>query len=427
MTKALMLAEGYLAQEKSRSWQPWTFSVLVAMMPLSFAVDQRLKILPSVLLFVLGLGLIVSNAQTRASYRMAWTVVATALLSLLYAALNIVGHRLSWRPLDLPTHVLLYVVTAAAFTAPLRMRTVWLGFSLSAIALGTVCVLQHYVLGADRAYGLNGGDWGAIEFAMVMLALALMALVQVLSPVTGYAEKLLHGAGMLLGIYGAMLTQSRGPLLAFVPVFLLLVLLHVRRTGRWRRSLLMVGLVGLAAVIATASLRGEMLGRFAAIQQEITTFDHQHEAEGAVRERIEMWRTARRAFAEHPLGGVGIDQFGTYARNEVAAGRSNPVIVKYDHPHNEYLEAAATGGVPGLLVLLLTFGVPLACFGRYLLDQDEELAVPAAAGAAVVILYVLCALTDNVFYRAMPQSLYFFIVLGLAVLIGRRQLSRAAT
>ena len=415
-----MLAEDYRAQEKLRPWQPWVVSVLLALMPLSFAIDQRVKIVPSALLFVFGLVLLVSSPRTRQSYRMAWTVVATALLVLLYAALNVLSHRLNWRPLDLPTHVLLYVVTAAAFSMPVHMRTVWLGFSLSAILLGVVCMLQHYLLGADRAYGLNGGDWGAIEFGMVMLALALLALVQLLSTQTHRMEKAVHVAGMLFGMYGALLTQSRGPLLAFVPIFLALIVLHVRRTGRWHWGLLLFGLACLGALAATATLRGEMVDRFAAIRQEIATFDHRHEAEGAVRERIEMWQTARRAFIEHPLTGVGIDQFGSYARNEVAAGRSNPVIVKYDHPHNEYLEAAATGGVPGLLVLLLTFAVPLTYFGRHLLDPDEDLATPATAGVAVVSLYVLCALTDNVFYRAMPQSLYFFLVLGLAVLIGRQ-------
>ena len=49
--------------------------------------------------------------------------------------------------------------------------------------------------------------------------------------------------------------------------------------------------------------------------------------------------------------------------------------------------------------------------------------VTAAAGVAVIVMYALCALTDNVFYRAMPQSLYFFLVLGLAVLIASRNLS----
>jgi hypothetical protein len=36
-------------------------------------------------------------------------------------------------------------------------------------------------------------------------------------------------------------------------------------------------------------------------------------------------------------------------------------------------------------------------------------------------------LTDSVFYRVMPQSFYFFTVLGMALLIGRQQLARNTT
>jgi O-antigen ligase len=106
---------------------------------------------------------------------------------------------------------------------------------------------------------------------------------------------------------------------------------------------------------------------------------------------------------------------------EIAAGRSNPSIGHYNQPHNEYLEAAATGGIPGLLVLLATFLLPLSYFARHVRDVDEAVVMPACAGLAVVTLYMLCALTDSVFYRVMPQSFYFFIMLGMALLIARQR------
>jgi len=113
--------------------------------------------------------------------------------------------------------------------------------------------------------------------------------------------------------------------------------------------------------------------------------------------------------------GIGVGQFDAYTREEVAAGRSHAAIERYNQPHNEYLEAAATGGVPGLLILLAVFLVPLRYFSRRVLDADDEVALPAAIGVGVIVLYMLCALTDAVFYRVMTQSFYFFTVLGLAL------------
>jgi O-antigen ligase len=204
---------------------------------------------------------------------------------------------------------------------------------------------------------------------------------------------------------------------------LLLLLIYARRTRHWRQSLLLIAALVCGGVLAGASVHGVVVSRIAAVQTEVSSYDHQTLATGAVRERLEMWRTARQAFLEHPLAGVGIDQFGAYVRQQVAAGHANSAIEKYDHPHSEYLEAAATGGVPGLVVLLLIFGLPLSYFVRHVRHGDGTVTLLANAGLAVVSMYALCALSDNVFYRAMPHSLYFFLVLGFAVSIG--QLTRS--
>jgi O-antigen ligase len=410
--------------EKLRACWLGLLTLLVALMPLSFAVRWHGKVLPLAVLLLTGLGLLVSRAATRSSYRHAWPVLIACGLGLLYPALNILGHGIGWSAFDVPSHILLFMLTAAVFSLPLRMRWVWLGFSLTAILLGGVCIVQHFVFGVDRAYGLNGGDWGAIEFAMVMLTLSLMSLLQVLYPTSGRQashrlETGVHGAGAVFGMYGALLTQSRGPLLAFVPVLLLLLLMYARRGRKWRQSLLLMAVIVVGGVLAGVSVHGVVVSRLAAVQTEVSSYDHQTLATGAVRERLEMWRTASHAFLDHPLAGVGIDQFGVYVRQQVATGHANLAIVKYEHPHSEYLEAAATGGVPGLLVLLLIFGLPLSYFARHMRHADDAVRVLASAGLAVVGLYVLCALSDNVFYRAMPHSLYFFLVLGFSVSIGQ--------
>lgn len=399
------------------SWRSGVLSILIALVPLSFSIEPSIKVLPVALLFLSGLALL-ARAPVRASYRVAGPVLGVALLLVLLDGANVLAHRLGWRPLDHAAHVLLYLVVAAAFARPLRMRLVWGGFSLTAIALGLVCVVQHHVLGIDRAYGLNGGDSGAIEFATVLLGLALMALVQLLQARPGSRLWLLHGAGLLLGTYGALLTQSRGPLLSFVPAFALVLWLHARRSGRWRGSAWLAAAVLAGGAVATLTLHGQLVGRFAAIHQEMATYDHHSDADGSIRERLEMWRTAGRAFVEHPLLGIGIDRYEDFAHREIAAGRSNVSIAHYNQPHNEYLRALANGGVVQLLALLAMFALPLRYFARQLRDADDATAAVAWAGMAIVVLYVFCAIGDSVFYRVMSQSFFFFLVLGLAVRAG---------
>ncbi len=468
-----------------------SLSVLVALMPLSFSVSSHAKALPALLLLIAGAGLLFRSRAARNSYREGWPVFAVCALSVFYTALSILGHGLGWNMFDLPSHILLYLVTAAVFSLSLRMRWVWLGFSVTAIVLGAVCIEQHFVLRIDRAFGLNGGDWGAIEFAMVMLVLSLIGWLQLFYSQGHALEKAVHGLGAASGMYGAMLTQSRGPLLAFVAVLLFLLFIYGLRTRRWIPALLLlVAIVGGGALAATtvhnvsvpvtaadanpaavntaspvetaapsakpvqapvevqkqvqAPVQKQVpapatvptpakppiastdttpvfVKRFSDVGSEISSYNSKTDANGAIRERLEMWHTASHAFMDHPLTGVGIGQFGVFTRQQVAAGQANQAIAKYEHPHNEYLEAAATGGVPGLLVILLIFGVPLVYFVRHALHAPDSEIIPASVGVAIISMYALCGLTDNVFYRAMPHSLYFFLVLGLTILLGKRK------
>jgi O-antigen ligase len=401
------------------SWQIWVLSVLIALMPACFAVSAHIKTVPMAALFVAGCILLVVRSETRACLRLAWPVIAVCALRLLYDVGNFLGHRLGWATLDLPAQTLLFLGIAAVFATPLKIRVVTLGFSLTAILLGATCLCQRYLQGVDRPYGLNGGDWAAIEFAMFLLVLVLLAMLQALRTSTTPIDRVVHIAAVLVGLYGAVLTQSRGPLLAFGPIFLGLMLWYASRFRLWRRALLLcvVTIIGMVAI--TASLRWELVDRLSDVQTELATYAG-NDTSGAVRERLEMWHVAWRAFREHPMTGIGLDQFGTYVQGQVAAGKASAAIASYVHPHSEYLESLAAGGLPALLVLLLFLIVPLGYFARHVNHPIEPIAAAAVAGIMVIGMYGLCAFSDNVFYRAMPQSLYLFLVLGLAVGIGRQ-------
>ncbi|WP_426690529.1 O-antigen ligase family protein [Rhodanobacter ginsengiterrae] len=396
-------------------------SLLLAVMPLCFAISGRLKTVPMALLFVFGLLLLVTRAETRAVFRQVWPVLAVCLLRLVYDIGNFLGHRIEGSTLDLPAQTLLFLAIAAVFTLPLRQRVVAIGFSLTTLLLGAASIYQRYGMHVDRPYGLNGGDWASVEFAMYLLVMALLSMLQAMRPDTLRGDRWLHGLAVMVGLYGAVLTQSRGPLLSFAPIYLGLMAWQALRSGRWKRALLPLTATLLGMLAVTATLHREMVDRLADVPAQVSEYgDSAAGSIGAIGERLEMWRTAWQAFTEHPLAGIGLDQFGVYVRAQVAAGTASASIAKYVHPHSEYLESMVAGGVPALLVLLLFLTVPALFFARQLNHPQEPVARAAAAGLMVIGLYSLCAFTDNVFYRAMPQSLYLFLVLGLTVDIGRR-------
>jgi O-antigen ligase len=392
---------------------------LLAVLPLAFAVSSRLKIVPMAVLVVIGAARLLRDPATR---RIGWGarwVIAAVSLRLAYDIGNVVAHHIGWAPLDLPAQTLAFLAIAALFARPVDRRILAAGTGVTAAVLGLACLYQRYLLGIDRPYGLNGGEWAAIEFAMYLLVMVLLSLLEVMRPQNSRRARWLHGAAAVLGLYGAVLTQSRGPLLAFGPVCCALVLWSGWQSGHWRRAVLTLGCVVVGMLAVTLSLQREMVVRLAAVPHEMATLSPQH-THGAIRERLEMWTVAWRAFEAHPLAGIGLDQFGAYVQQQAAQGRASIAIARYVHPHSEYFESMVAGGLPALVVLGLFLGVPLGFFLRRLSDPDPAVRFAAAGGAATVTLYGLCAFSDNVFYRAMPHSLYLFIVLGGAMDISRR-------
>lgn len=399
------------AAESRYTWRTVLLSALVALVPLAVSVPYKSKAILLLGLLVTGLVIIVRHSDTRLRYRIARAIVIVGLLRFAYAIFNIAWHRLGWGELDLPAQTLLYLGTAAVFTVALDWRLIWNMLAIVTLVLGGSCIVQHHVMGIERAYGISGGEWSAIEFTMVTLCMVLVSVVRLIQPRVSIAERWLHGAAVAVGAYGAILTQSRGPMLAFVPALLVVIAIHVRRTGQWRGALVFVGILIVGVAGATTMLNHQVIHRFGEVSGEISTFSKDN-AVGPVRERIAMWEGAVDAFVQHPLDGVGLDQFGVYSRARIARGEASPNISKYDHPHNEYLEAAAAGGVPLLVIMLLIFVLPGIHFARRVGHDDEWTATLATTGLAIVIVYALSAMTDNVFYRAMPHSFYLYLVLG---------------
>lgn len=392
----------------------------IAALPLGFAVSSRLKIFPVAVLSAIGAWRLLRDPETRQIMWDARWVIFAAVLRLAYDIGNVAAHRLGWTPLDLPGQTLVFLAISAVFAQALDRRILAAGTGVTAAVLGLTCIYQRYVMGVDRPYGLNGGSWAAIEFAMYLLVMVLLSLLEVMRPQNSRRVRWLHGVAASLGIYGAVLTQSRGPLLAFAPVCCALLLWTGWKLGNWRRSALVLGLIVAGMLSMTLSLQREIVVRLAEVPHEIATSSPQ-QTRGAIRERLEMWALSWRAFRAHPLGGIGLDQFGAYVQQEAAQGRASTNIARYVHPHSEYFESLVAGGLPAFLVLGLFLGVPLGFFLRRLRDADPAISFAAAGAAATVILYGLCAFSDNVFYRAMPHSLYMLIVLGGAVHISWRK------
>jgi O-antigen ligase len=131
--------------------------------------------------------------------------------------------------------------------------------------------------------------------------------------------------------------------------------------------------------------------------------------------RLQIWKDALTAFAEHPITGVGLNGFADHARPLEQAGAPIP-----QHAHELFLGRAAELGILGLAgivaLLALTFvashrGARGPAGGRRLLG------IGTAASLAVI---VVVGLLDDPLHRHYAQLL-LWVVVGLAAAAGARR------
>jgi O-antigen ligase len=138
--------------------------------------------------------------------------------------------------------------------------------------------------------------------------------------------------------------------------------------------------------------------------------------------RLERLQVAADAFADAPWTGIGFGDFDR-AMQRLPACRGEaarqPERCHLGHAHNDLAEWAATMGIPGVVSLFLLYGIPLWLFLRLRRGvKSGRLRGSASAGAMLVVMYVLCGLTQSMFAHQTTVSVYAAfsgLLLGMAL------------
>jgi O-antigen ligase len=161
-------------------------------------------------------------------------------------------------------------------------------------------------------------------------------------------------------------------------VVALAVMLGLRRP----RALIALALVAGVAFVALPGDAGDRLR---------SAFDPSHVAN---RERMLMWESGARAFRDHPVTGVGLQNLTT-----LLEGYRSPRAAEHPaHVHNSYLHVALGTGAIGLVAFLgLCVALVVTCAGPGL-RRGQGLGVGVRLGTtAGVAGFLLAALFDHAF------------------------------
>jgi len=286
----------------------------------------------------------------------------------------------------------------------------WRG-ALAGLLAAAALALVQVLAGASRA----GGWANEIVFADVILM--LMVLVVFCRPPRSWHWA---GFGLALGVLAILLSGSRGPW----PGLLVLLLVLVFGSG-WRsrrsRVLLLGGMVtcGIVLLASVPALTEQL--RLSELRNDIARMDRgDHNSSAGA--RLERLYVAAGAFTAAPWTGVGFGDFDrAMQRLPACRGEAAQRIERchLGHAHNDLAEWAATMGVPGMLAVIVLYAVPLWLFLRLRRGvRLGRLRGSASAGAMLVVMFVLCGMTQSMFAHQTTVAVYAAfggVLLGMAL------------
>lgn len=346
-------------------------------------------------------------ARSGALRAVGWLTVAVIAMSLLSIAmfehgLRDVGNRS--RFLVLPW--------AALWAYALQPRQVWLWRgALTGVFAAMLIALLQVMNGADRAEGFTN----AIVFADI--AMMLLVVVAFCRPTGGV--RWLVGAA-LATLLVIVLSGSRGVWLALLATVGVLAWGAPWHSARMRLLTFVGGAVLAVGVVASVPALTDQM-RLGELQSDLQRYEV-GDSDSSAGARIERLHVAWDTVLAHPLTGVGVGRFDD-AMHELPVCAADNALLRchLGHAHNDLAEWAATQGVPGLLLLIAVYGVPLWVFVRlHRRSGQVQFRGPAAAGVMLVISYALCGLTQSMFAHQVSASFYSAMV-GVLVGLAARQ------
>lgn len=244
-----------------------------------------------------------------------------------------------------------------------------------------------------------GGTLGSPNFAAAYLSISLTCAAGVLFTDLGRLHKWLATAALGLGSIALILTFSRGGWLALALSLALLCLVTWRRRG-----------LSLKAPVAVLVLLALLYVPFHSLIGARLFGDDRGSAES----RIPLMNLAFRITEDHPLLGVGANNFtvamGPYLTSEFREEFLFAV-------HNKYLLVLAETGIGGLIAFV-AFIVGTIRKGWQCWNLKDRLLSPLALGFAAGMVGHMLHMTVDVF-RGRPTQQLIWLIAGLLVAMYR--------
>ena len=274
-------------------------------------------------------------------------------------------------------------------------------------------LLQASSFGGGR-FQMAGGVFDPNDTAYVLLSLFPLCLYFVRFD-AGTVKRLLAIAAVCGALATILLTGSRGGIVAFGAVLLMLLLTRTTGLGIGSKTLLVVLLA------ASGFLMRDKIDVERYLTLSDLSSDYNLTSQGG---RIELWKEAIGLSLAHPLTGVGVNSFAF--ANDVARRLAGETHLRWEAVHNSYLQVAAEVGLIGFTVYMLIYLRSVRTFFRLSRSRPQSAEALEIAALSGFMLLGFAGLMICGFFLSQGYSIFSTLYFALAASLARIQSAPSA-
>ncbi len=296
---------------------------------------------------------------------------------------------------------------APLYSALDRRRTDSGALTLARLALigALVCLAVGVVNMTVWQTRRESGLIGVIVLSNTAVLLGFLALIGVAAAQGG--RRWLYLLGPVLGVATALVTASRGPLIAVAPLALL-GMVFLTRALRLRWPVVAgIGAAVIAALGATAWLLGGRIARMPQILAQVLAGEHV--ADRNTVSRLDLYQAAWHAFRQEPLLGHGWANLMEAASPFLA----DPSLARLPQLHNDLADFAVAAGLVGIACYVALLAIPVTA--ALLTPRDSQYGLRLYGASVLSLAYFCDGLTDLMFGFEFHTGLYAAL---LAIILG---------
>jgi len=300
---------------------------------------------------------------------------------------------------------LMSFVTAAAVRGIRDVERLAFTYFTAAVVYAAVAIVRFNIGSGDdwrfgHLYYYDSNDFAT--FAVTAMPLGLYFLHAARRRTTSIAA----AAGLVVLVLGFVRSGSRGGFVALALVAVFVVLRYTAIPVRGRAGAMV--LIGLALVLSASDQYWRQMSTI------LADTDYNHTDESG---RLQIWRRGIGYMIDQPLLGVGPGNF------QVAEGTLSPfaerqrfgIGVRWNAPHNTFIQIGSEAGVPGLLLFVAMLASAFVALART--NCWEQLAAQRLDGSQMTpaLTAALLGFVAGSIFLSLAYSEMLYTLLALAL------------